>query len=171
MKHSHYAVMGGFAIIPGELNARGYHDMFLPRYFERLTITPDGLEFLANLDIELVLNTSESEIRDKSNANGLGKALVCIQAFWFCIQCVTRLCQGLEISLLESPCTQFKRMSQTRKILPMHRKPPSVILPLMSPRTFRFSYSESRVHENGHVRLQYGLPKDELRKERYPPST
>jgi hypothetical protein len=101
MKHSHYAVMGGFAIFPGELNARGYHDMFLPRYFKRLTITPDGLEFLANLDIELVPHISESEIRDKSNANGLGKALVCIQAFWFCIQCVTRLCQGLEISLLE----------------------------------------------------------------------
>jgi hypothetical protein len=101
MKHSHYAVMGGFAIFPGELNPRGYHDMFLPGYFKRLTITPDGLEFLANLDIELVPNISESEIRDKSNANGLGKALVCIQAFWFCLQCATRLCQRLEISLLE----------------------------------------------------------------------
>jgi hypothetical protein len=102
MKHSHYALMGGFAIIPGEKNSFGYH-RFLPAYpyFKHLTITPDGLEFIANLDIELVPNTSESEIRDKSNANGLGKALVCIQAFWFCIQCVTRLCQGLEISLLE----------------------------------------------------------------------
>ena len=88
-------------ITPGEMNSFGYHHMFLPSYFKRLTITPDGLEFLANLDIELVPNISESEIRDKSNANGLGKALVCIQAFWFCIQCVIRLCQRLEISLLE----------------------------------------------------------------------
>ena len=100
MKHSHYAVMGGFAIVPAEKNSSGYH-MFTPHYFKCLTITPDGLQFLANLDIELVPNTSESEIQDKSNTNGLGKAVVCIQAFWFCIQCVTRLCQGLEISLLE----------------------------------------------------------------------
>jgi hypothetical protein len=80
MKHSHYAVMGGFAIVPGKLIAHGCHDIFLPRYFEQLTITPDGLEYLANPDIELVPNISEAEIRDKSNANGLGKAFVCIQA-------------------------------------------------------------------------------------------
>jgi hypothetical protein len=98
MKHSHYAVMGGFAILPVEPNSSGYRDMFLPGYINRLTITPDGIEYLADLDIDLIPNISESEIRDKSNANGLGKALVCIQAFWFCVQCVTRLCQGLEIS-------------------------------------------------------------------------
>jgi hypothetical protein len=109
MTHSHYAVMGGFALIIGETNPPGYFDRFLPTFssdegvevLDRLTITPDGLEYLASLDIELLPNISESEIRDKSNANGLGKALVCIQAFWFCVQCVTRLCQGLEISLLE----------------------------------------------------------------------
>jgi hypothetical protein len=84
--------MGGFAITPGEMNSFRYHDMFLLGYFKRLTITPDESEFLANLDVELVPNISESEIRDKSNVNGLGKALVCIKAFWFCIQCVTRLC-------------------------------------------------------------------------------
>jgi hypothetical protein len=100
MKHSHYAVMGGFAIVPAEKTSSGYH-VFTPQYFKCLTITPEGLQFLADLDIDLVPNISESEIQDKSNANGLGKAIVCIQAFWFCIQCVTRLCQGLEISLLE----------------------------------------------------------------------
>ena len=107
MTHSHYAVMGGFALNASEKNTPAYFDRFLPYwsqgtgFIDRLTITPDGLEYLASLDIELLPNISEPEIRDKSNANGLGKALVCIQAFWFCVQCVTRLCQGLEISLLE----------------------------------------------------------------------
>jgi hypothetical protein len=112
MKHSHYAVMGGFAISAGETDPPSYSNRFLPYneigynndglgFIDRLTVTPDGLEYLASLDIDLVPNISESEIHDKSNANGLGKALVCIQAFWFCVQCVARLCQGLEISLLE----------------------------------------------------------------------
>ena len=94
MKHSHYAVIGGFSIIPGEIN-------YSTSYSKRMTITPNGLEFLGNLNIELVSNISQAEICDKGNTNGLGKALFCLQAFWFCIQCVTRLCQGLETSLLE----------------------------------------------------------------------
>ena len=35
-------------------------------------------------------NLSEEEIKSKSKANGLAKALVCIQALWFISQCLTR---------------------------------------------------------------------------------
>ena len=44
---------------------------------------------------------SEEEIWDKSKVNGPAKAIVCIQALWFCAQCVGRLGQRLPVSLLE----------------------------------------------------------------------
>lgn len=47
------------------------------------------------------LNASEDEIRDKSKSDGVSKALVCVQACWFCAQCASRIAQGLPITLLE----------------------------------------------------------------------
>lgn len=44
--------------------------------------------------------TSE-EISDKSKANLLAKALVCLQTGWFVVQCLGRLGQGLPIKTLE----------------------------------------------------------------------
>jgi len=51
--------------------------------------------------MDLLPGISETQIRDKSKASGLAKTLVCIQAAWFCMQCIVRLTQGLTISLLE----------------------------------------------------------------------
>lgn len=48
-----------------------------------------------------LLDKSERDISDKSKASGLAKALVCLQAFWFCLQCLTRLAQSLPVTLLE----------------------------------------------------------------------
>ena len=39
---------------------------------------------------DVIPNLSKEEIESKSKANGLAKALVCIQASWFIAQCVTR---------------------------------------------------------------------------------
>ncbi|KID90379.1 hypothetical protein MAJ_10957, partial [Metarhizium majus ARSEF 297] len=44
---------------------------------------------------------SEAAIADKSKANALAKAIVCLQATWFVIQCLVRLTQDVPISLLE----------------------------------------------------------------------
>lgn len=39
---------------------------------------------------DVIPDLSEEEIKSKSKANGLAKALVCIQALWFIAQCLTR---------------------------------------------------------------------------------
>jgi hypothetical protein len=43
----------------------------------------------------------KEDIKDKSKANGLAKAITCLQATWFTVQCVYRIVQGLSLSLLE----------------------------------------------------------------------
>ena len=47
------------------------------------------------------MNISEQDIQDKSKADGLAKTLVCVQALWFCAQCISRVTQQLPITLLE----------------------------------------------------------------------
>jgi len=91
-----YAVMGGFAV-----DQRNAEEPYFPRSLSRLTILPTGLRLLANVDLNLIPDISKEEISDKSKANGLAKTVVCVQAFWFCVQCITRLSQGLPITLLE----------------------------------------------------------------------
>jgi hypothetical protein len=88
--------MGGFAFDTSDAERP-----VLPGGRVRLTITPDGLMWLAEHDLSLIPDISKKEIEDKSKANGLAKAIVCVQAFWFCIQCLARLSQGLPITLLE----------------------------------------------------------------------
>ncbi|KAF2464834.1 uncharacterized protein BDR25DRAFT_295994 [Lindgomyces ingoldianus] len=70
-------------------------------HFERLTITEPGLILLAEYQPNAIPDLSIEQIEDKSKANGLTKALVCLQALWFCVQCITRMSFGLSISLLE----------------------------------------------------------------------
>ena len=94
--HSHYALMGGFAFEP-----RQFGKSFLPGNLSRLTLTLTAVEFLAANEPELLRKISEEAIKDKSKANALAKTLVCLQALWFCLQCVTRVRQGLAITLLE----------------------------------------------------------------------
>ncbi len=50
---------------------------------------------------EVIPFVSEEEIWDKSKANALAKTIVCIQATWFCAQCIVRIAQQMPISLLE----------------------------------------------------------------------
>ena len=74
---------------------------FLPAGRTRMILTLDGLRFLARKDLSLVPDLSRAQIEDKSKASNLAKTLVCLQASWFCIQCLSRLGQQLPISLLE----------------------------------------------------------------------
>lgn len=41
------------------------------------------------------------QILDKSKASSLTKMITCVQAFWFCTSCITRLCDRKATSLLE----------------------------------------------------------------------
>ena len=117
--HSYFAVMGGFAVqiaddepnfFPTLADGKGRHI--------RLTLTPEALIYLEERVPGLVPDISKLQIEDKSKGSILAKSIVCFQgensmsrdsrthtyyltAIWFCIQCLSRVTQGLAISLLE----------------------------------------------------------------------
>jgi hypothetical protein len=99
-RHTYYALMGGFVFhnysdIP---DASGFT---LPRNRDRLTLTPLAIQFLAGNEPDLIPDISEAHIKDKSKSTWLTKSLVLAQALWFCLQVITRLAQGLPITVLE----------------------------------------------------------------------
>ncbi|KAK3488580.1 hypothetical protein B0T13DRAFT_406274 [Neurospora crassa] len=110
MMHSFLAVMGGFVV---EMNNQPRSDdkaeiqSFLPWKSNgacrtRLTLVPEALALFKKKGLNsLIPKPSLVHIQDKSKGNTLAKALVCLQASWFCAQCFTRFAQGLAISLLE----------------------------------------------------------------------
>lgn len=67
----------------------------------RLTLTKNGIKWLLKHCPEVFPDITEAEILDKSKASALVKTLTCLQAFWFCVQCVVRLMMNTSISLLE----------------------------------------------------------------------
>ncbi|KAK3331846.1 hypothetical protein B0T19DRAFT_87419 [Cercophora scortea] len=52
-------------------------------------------------DTKTFLDVSKSVILDKSKSDGLAKAIMWMQAFWFCAQIITRVILSLPITLLE----------------------------------------------------------------------
>ena len=91
--------MGGFAFDLSTGNEPLEVDKFPGR--TRLTLLPDALEFLAKVRPDLIPDISADYIRDKSKANPLAKALICLQALYFCLHLVTWLSFGLGVTLLE----------------------------------------------------------------------
>lgn len=96
MTHSFYAIMGGFAFDTSDAEPN-----FLPNHRSRLCISAYGLSYIAKKAPELIPDVAEKQIRDKSKADSLAKFIVCLQALWFCVQCITRVSQRKAISLLE----------------------------------------------------------------------
>ncbi|KAK1757757.1 hypothetical protein QBC47DRAFT_164925 [Echria macrotheca] len=102
MTHSYFGVMGGFAlqVADGEAN-------FFPSVVDgkdrhvRLSLTPDALVYLEEQLPGIVPDLPKTFIEDKSKGSIFAKSIVCFQAIWFCIQCLSRVGQGLAISLLE----------------------------------------------------------------------
>lgn len=86
--------MGGFAIDTYDSGETPY----VPGS-PRVTLTIDGILLLARLghlpDIPI------TSIQDRSKADNLAKALVCIQAGWLGIQCIARLADHLPVTFLE----------------------------------------------------------------------
>ncbi|KAF2190298.1 hypothetical protein K469DRAFT_438703, partial [Zopfia rhizophila CBS 207.26] len=100
--HSFFASTGGFAFeIDDTFDEKGaLQTPFLsaecPR---RLTLTARGVALLAKCG--LLPDIPEEEIRDKSKANTLAKALVVLQAGWMLVQVIGRLIDRLPVTLLE----------------------------------------------------------------------
>ncbi|THZ06595.1 hypothetical protein D6C93_01402 [Aureobasidium pullulans] len=93
LTHGFYAAMGGFVIQAKDLGPSYGTGAFV--------LSEQGIEWLAKTEPESIPNIPESEVLDKSKASTLTKTIVCLQALWFCIQCIARLSQGASISFLE----------------------------------------------------------------------
>ncbi|KAF4628959.1 hypothetical protein G7Y89_g9190 [Cudoniella acicularis] len=91
--YSYFAGMGGFAFDAPktlEFPFRG-----------RTTFTPHGILFLATYHHSSIPRITAEQIEDKSKADGIAKFIVCMQTTWFSFQCISRVAQGLAISLLK----------------------------------------------------------------------
>jgi hypothetical protein len=95
MVHAFYVVMGGLVLDVSST------DEDPPSSPLKCTLTADGVRTVADVRPELFENLTKAYIQDKSKANGLAKLIVCSQASWFMIQCLSRLGQRLPITLLE----------------------------------------------------------------------
>lgn len=96
--HSHFAFMGWYAVELGGLLEQS--DRLDPDKARRM-LRPAAIRKIAQNAPELLPDTSEQLILDKSRASGLGKFLACLQASWYLIQVIGRLATGLPVSLLE----------------------------------------------------------------------
>ena len=94
--HSYYAGMGGF-VLDTECLPRGYEALFHEP--DRLTLTASGVLLLAQSGH--VPDLDRESIWDKSKADSLAKALVCLQAAWMILQTLGRLVVHEPITLLE----------------------------------------------------------------------
>ena len=81
--------MGGFIVDVSHLH----------NTLSRITISPKGLAFLAKHGH--FVNISDAAIHDKSKADNLAKALVCLQVSWMLVQTISRRIVGYPITLLE----------------------------------------------------------------------
>lgn len=95
--HSFYATMGGFAFD----NTGKEEEYPLPDHLTRATLMPHALVYLAIHEPQLIPDISELSIRDKNKSEGIAKVIAFWQALWFAAQFLTRLIQGLHVSLLE----------------------------------------------------------------------
>ena len=82
-------MMGGFIVDVSHLH----------NSLSRLTISAKGMAFLAKHGH--FVNISDAAIRDKSKADTLAKALVCVQVGWMLVQTISRRIVGYPITLLE----------------------------------------------------------------------
>ena len=98
--HGYYAAMGGFVLQDPDAD-RGKDDHYLPAWQSNGVLTSDAVLLLMEHEPKLIPDLPMGEIRDRSKANGLAKALLIWQMLWFCLSCANRLAQDLPLCLLE----------------------------------------------------------------------
>ena len=89
--------MGGFAFDTSRVPE--FFD--LPKKRARLTLTNDGVQFLAKQAPDLLPDIPENDIKDKSKENWFAKSVFIAQVSWFCLQCISRLAKSLPVTVLE----------------------------------------------------------------------
>jgi hypothetical protein len=68
---------------------------------EERTLRGNAIVHLAQYEPISLLQLQSVVLQGPGKANAIGKAVTCVQAFWFCSQCVARLNGNLAVSLLE----------------------------------------------------------------------
>lgn len=96
MMHSFYAIMGGFVFDTKRMGG----EPFIPGS-PRIAVTSKGIYRLAQINITWLPDISKNSIRDRSKADNLAKSLVCLQAGWMIVQCITRVVAHLPVTFLE----------------------------------------------------------------------
>ncbi|KAH6642959.1 hypothetical protein C7974DRAFT_113330 [Boeremia exigua] len=107
MTQCYFAVMGGIVIEPGNYIDNNDHSRAqdhgrpdeLSTASRPLSITAEGARLLSFLN--RLPDVRDTQVRDKSKADGLAKFLVVVQAGWMIIQCIARVQQDLPVTLLE----------------------------------------------------------------------
>ena len=91
LTHGFYAVMGGYALqIPKDLPEA---EKFLPSDTDKIWfLDARFIRFWADHETQRneLQNLSKEEVKSKSKAGSMAKTLVCVQAMWFIMQCITR---------------------------------------------------------------------------------
>ncbi|KAL8867326.1 MAG: hypothetical protein Q9174_005734 [Haloplaca sp. 1 TL-2023] len=153
--HGFFAIMGGFTYAQ-----TGKTKDFLPNGGSRAALTVEGIKFLLSHEPDALPDITADQIKDKSKADGLKKTVVCVQALWFCIQCLTRWAQSLPVSLLElntlghALCTLVIYLLWWHK--PLDIEEPSLITDPALADIFAYMWMTSRVSANGFVGYDIG---------------
>ena len=89
LRYGFFAVMGGFRVPhPG-----------LEEKTSLISLTPGALKALAYTGRFLWID--DSEVQDRSKADGLAKLLICTQVTWLSVECLARKASNLPLTILE----------------------------------------------------------------------
>ncbi|KAK3313239.1 hypothetical protein B0H66DRAFT_578353 [Apodospora peruviana] len=100
MTQCFYAVMGGFAADSPWVDFRSREAPAASDSIrKRVVVTPEGIRLLSFLG--RLPQIQESQIEDKSKADWMAKAIICMQAGWMVVQVLGRAIKQMPVSLLE----------------------------------------------------------------------
>ena len=75
--------------------------VYVSKTGEQRIMRGNAIAYLAECEPQSLLQLQRVVLQNPGKANAIGKAITCVQAFWFCSQCIARLSGGLAVSLLE----------------------------------------------------------------------
>ena len=101
--HAFYAMMGGFAFYGPDASAVEETPFDIAGNPRRTVDVPkwDTLLYIMRNFPHIITHISEEDILDRAESNSLCKAILIVQVGWFCANCISRVVQGLPLSLLE----------------------------------------------------------------------
>lgn len=75
--------------------------IYTSRTGEQRVLRRDAIAYLAAYEPRSLLQLQRVVLQNPGKANAIGKTITCVQAMWFCAQCLARLSGHLAVSLLE----------------------------------------------------------------------